>query len=407
MAVATGKFKSSSNEEIVFVRIASTPHVDWQLANSRETQVILESRKRFRAPDTLDARRPGTKWAAVDLRALAPQDSYLVQSEYAALGDPENEARHPFGTTPFHICMLLRPCPGCCGLLSLAPFCEQHDMLGHAAMVWVLGSPTSGITPMSRLSLEGATDRVCSFSYLQRHLKARCATAVVGTHVVAAEGCVWDASPFLRGCAPVHAKLIAHGLCDWRPDGWCHGYKLTGGDYRLFSVTVGGVAFARIDDRTVRSNVQVGDSLYALLVADVYDPQHEPVASSAALAAWLEREAADLTYTLEEREAYTAERDALLALPMGAEAAPVKLAQGTPLKLSNFRLRLATSSMLWNGDGAARTRLGLRASSAGGMAECVVGAYRLARVLETQATPDGLWKVLVAIQFLESSGVFY
>lgn len=373
MATATGKFKSASNEEIVFVRIVSTPHVDWQLANSRETQVILESRKRFRAPDTLDARRPGTKWAAVDLRALAPQDSYLVQSEYAALGDPENE----------------------------------HDMLGHAAMVWVLGSPTSGITNISRLSLEGATDRVCSFSYLQRHLKARCATAVVDTHVVSADGCVWGSSPFLRGCAPVHAKLIAHGLCDWRPDGWCHSYKLTGGDYRLFSVTVGGVAFARIDDLTVRSNVQVGDYVYALLVADCYDPQHEPVASSAALAAWLEREAADLTYTLEEREAYTAERDALLALPMGAEAAPVKLAQGTPLKLSNFRLRLATSTMLWNGDGAVRARLGLRASSAGGMAECVVGAYRLARVLETRATPDGLWKVRVAIEFLESSGVFY
>ncbi len=374
--MATTKFKdrSASNEEIVLVRIVSTPHVDWQLANSRDAQCVLESRKRFRDPDTLDARPPGTKWASVDVRALAPQDSYLVQSEYAALGDPENE----------------------------------QDMLGHAALTWVLGSPSSGITPMSRHSLEGATDRVCSFSYLQRHLKARCATCVCDTRVVGDEGLVWGSSPFLRGCASVHAGLIAHGLCDWRPDGWCHGYKLADCDYRLFSITVGGVAYARVGDRTVEANVQVGDYLYALLVADVYDPQHEPVASSPALAAWLERGAADLTYTYEERAAYTAERDTLLALPMGADdEAAVKLTKGTPLKLSNFRMHLATSTMLWDGDGKARTRLGLRASSAGGIAECVVGAYRLCRVCEKRATPDGLWKVLVAIEFLEGSGVFY
>lgn len=376
------RFKSKcnfSNEEIVFVRIASTPHVDWQLANSREAQCVLESRKRFRDPDTLDARAPGTKWASVDIRALAPQDSRLVQSEHIALGDPENEL----------------------------------DSLGHAAQVWVLGCPSSGTTPVSHMSLEGATDRVCSFSYLQRHLKARCATAVVDANVVVAEGLVWDASPFLRGCAPMHAKLIAQGLCDWRPDGWLHGYKLTGCDYNLFSVAVGGVTYARINDRVVEANVQVGDYLYALLVADVYDPQHEQVASSPALSAWLARGTSDLAYTYEERVDYTTERDSLLALPMmgadddGATATAATLAQGTPLKLSNFRMRLATSTMLWNGDGNARTRLGLRASSAGGIAECAVGAYRLCRVCETRATPDGLWRVLVAIEFLEGSGTFY
>lgn len=80
-----------SNEEIILVRIVSTPHVDWQLANSRETQRVLESRKRFREPGVLDARPPGTKWASVDVRCLAPQDSYLVQNEHFARGDPENE----------------------------------------------------------------------------------------------------------------------------------------------------------------------------------------------------------------------------------------------------------------------------------------------------------------------------
>lgn len=377
MAMA-GKFQSASNEENVFVRIVSTPHVDWQLANTREAQAVLESRKRFRAtPDELDTRPPGTKWASVDVRALAPQDSHLVKSERATLGDPENE----------------------------------HCFLGHGAMVWVLGCPTSGMTSVSRLSLEGATDRVCSFSYLQRHLKARCATAVVASRVEAttSDEDAWGTSPFLRGCAPIHAQLVAHGLADWRPDGWCHGYKMTSTEYRLFSVAVGGVTFARVDDPVVRSNVQVGDYLYALLVADVYDPEHASVASSAAVAAWLTREAADLTYSTEEREAYGEEREALLALPMGAEEgrAPAKLATGTPLKLSNFRMRLATSTMLWDGDGKARARLGLRAScTTGGISECVVGAYRLCRALDLWATPDGLWKVLVGIEFLESSCVF-
>lgn len=367
MAVRRIQFESRSNEEIVLTRIVAVPALDWQLASSRQAQHRLESRKRFREPETLDARPPHTKWASVDIRALSSIGSHIAQREHAALGDPENE----------------------------------HDALGHASMAWICGAATSGCTPVPRLQLEGVADRLCSYSYLERHFRARLSHVVVET--VAERDTTLGASPFLQDCARVHDKLIAQGICDWRLDGFVHDYKLADGDYRLFSVTVGGVTMARFGDPT--ANLQIGDYLYVLLVADAYDATHEAVLASPALSAWLDRGPADFTYEFAEREAYMAERDALLGLPTGASRLP--LPQAAAVKLTNFRLALSSSSQLWNDDGGARQRLGLRASAAGGVVECVVGAYRLARVLETRAATDGLLKVKVHVEFLEGRDLHY
>lgn len=361
-------------QEIVLTRIVAVPLIDWQLAESRKTQHALESRKRFRDPEALDDRPPHTKWASVDIRAISGTESHILRMEHAALGDPENE----------------------------------HDGLGHAALAWVGGAPTSGCTPVHRMQIEGAADRLCSTSYLERHFRARLSHVVVET--VAERDTVLGDTPFLRDCARVHAKLIAQGCCDWRPDGWVHDYKLADGDFRLFGISVGGVTMARFGDPT--SKLQIGDYLYALLVADAYDTTHEAVRSSPALSAWLDRSESDFTYEHEEREAYMAERDALLSLPPpppppGASPPALPIADGVTVKLSNFRVVLTSSTQLWNNDGCARQRLGLRTSAAGGVAECVVGAYRLARVLETRATTDGMLKVKVNIEFLEGCDVHY
>jgi len=349
-----------SNEQIVYVRVVAVPQLDWQLADSRQAQLKLESRKRLREPGVLDRRPPNTRWVAYDVRAFAGPDSHIVRQDNAVRGDPQNE----------------------------------HDRLGHGALAMVLGAPTSGVTSVPRIRLEGAVDRLCSYSYLERHFRARLAHVVV--EATATRPTLVGASPFLRGCAPLHEALVERGCCDWRPDGFVFDHKPGSDEYRIYTVSVGGVCMVRFEEAT---NLQIGDCLYLLLKADAYDAGHAAVRASPALSEWLTRAPLDYAYAHEEIVAYMAERDALLASDTGT---PLALAEGASVQLSNFRVVAATSSDVCDLDGGARKRLGLRAAGASGAAEVVAGMYRLGRVLETKASGDGLLKVYVAVEYVEA-----
>ena len=162
------------------------------------------------------------------------------------------------------------------------------------------------------------------------------------------------------------------------------------------------------------SSIRVGDALYVLLIADCYDHAHPTIQGTSPLAAWLERSPSDFTYEQADLEAYMAARDALLEyaeepdasgrpVPLVAGASdPLRVQAGSSLRLCNLRAVPATSSDVHNLDGDARKRLGLRAAGARGVVECVVGAHKLARVMEAHASQDGLLKVWIGPSFVEA-----
>ena len=360
---------AASNETLRLAKIVLTPDRDWALASTSHEQHAESIRAALRPRGTRDNRLPNQRWNYKGV----PQDAI-----------------------------------------------NEHDHLSPWRLCFILGAPTSGVTPQKLSAAERVIHeyRVCSFEYLCRHFVGRLAHIVLKLECALASDLAAD--PVLRCVKPFGAALRNCGVLDWTPHGVFNHALSADRDasHRAFQIDVGGVTRLQWP-----ASALIGDCLYILLIADVYwesegpnstlgtwlderaiDPQataseiHAHAAyGRGALSRWLDRSPSEYQYAPEDLADYEAIRAQAMAPATSAEErerlnAAAKVGVRQPLRVTRFRLRAESfprgsfGDPRYAGSAGATTpppRLDLKVGR--GMAECVVSAFVVGAVMQRGA----------------------